>query len=317
MRARPLCRVAVARVALAACGVFGASGACGAREAPEAPAARGAYLAKLMGCPACHSPDPARPYAGGLEGREAAGPWRASNVTPHAATGIGRWTDAQIAAAIRDGVRPDGRALHPIMPYRYYRRLTDEDARALVAFLRALAPIEHAVDPVPGPHAHAPLAHAPLAPPPAPPSPTAASPAPADRGEYLVALMHCAACHATPGPDGQPDPARPLAGGKAMQPFGAGLVSLGTGTLIASNITPDRETGIGAWTADDIARAIKLLVRPDGTVLRGPMQLYAAGWSAITNRDASAIAAYLKQLPPVRHRVPAATFQPHGAPSQH
>jgi mono/diheme cytochrome c family protein len=275
--------------------------ACSARDA-AGPAARGAYLSKLMGCPACHSPDPARPYAGGLAGREPAGVWRAGNLTPHAATGLGRWTDAQIIAAIRDGVRPDGRALHPIMPYRYYRRLTDADARALVAFLRALAPIDHAV--APGDPAVAP------APPPAPPRPaTAPPPGPAERGEYLVALMHCASCHATPG-----GPGAPLAGGKPMQPFGAGLVSLGTGTLIASNITPDRETGIGAWTAGDIARSIAALVRPDGTVIRGPMQLYAAGWSAIDERDLAAIAAYLKRLPPVRHQVPEATFEPHGAP---
>lgn len=276
--------------------------ACGSREVPGL-AARGEYLAKLMGCPACHSTDAARPYAGGLEGREAEGPWRAGNLTPHAATGIGSWTDAQIVAAIREGVRPDGRALHPIMPYAYYRRLTDEDARAVVAFLRSLRPIEHAVPP--------------LLPPPPPQAPQAtAAPAPTssgatDRGEYLAALMHCASCHATPGPDGRPDPARPLAGGKAMRPFGAGLVSLGTGVLIAGNLTPDRETGLGAWTAEDLGRAVKLLVRPDGTVIRGPMQLYAAGWSAIDDRDLAALAAFLKRLPPVRNPLPPSTYRRH------
>ncbi len=279
--------------------VAAALAACGARDAPG-PAARGEYLAKLMGCPACHSPDPARPYAGGLEAREPGGIWRAGNLTPHA-TGLASWTDAQIIAAIRDGVRPDGRALHPIMPYRHYRRLTDDDARAVVAFLRSLRPIDHAVAP------------APPATPPSPPPPVTPPPAPASRGEYLVALMHCSSCHATPGPDGQPDPARPFAGGKPMQPFGAALVSLGTGTLFASNLTPDRETGLGAWTAADLARSIQALVRPDGTVIRGPMQLYAAGWSAIDDRDLAAVAAYLKQLPPVRNPVPPATFEPHRA----
>lgn len=125
--------------------------------------------------------------------------------------------------------------------------------------------------------------------------------------------MHCSSCHATPGPDGLPDPARPFAGGKPMQPFGAALVSLGTGTLFAGNLTPDRETGLGAWTAADLARSIRGLVRPDGTAIRGPMQLYAAGWSAIDDRDLAAVAAYLKQLPPVRNPVPPATFEPHGA----
>jgi mono/diheme cytochrome c family protein len=284
--------------------------ACRAQEAPRT-VARGEYLAKLMGCPACHSPDPARPYAGGLTSQEPTGPWRSSNLTPHAVTGIGGWTDAQIIAAIRDGVRPDGRVLHPIMPYRYYRRLTDADASALVAFLRSLAPIDHAIAPAPPLSATPSPSGSPTPPPPVAPAPSAV-----DRGEYLVALMHCSSCHATPGPDGLPDPDRPFAGGKAMRPFGAGLVPVGTGTLIASNITPDRETGIGAWTADDIAHGIRLLVRPDGTVIRGPMQLYAAAWSAIDARDLAAIAAYLKQLPPVRHQVPAAAFQPHGAPAR-
>ena len=281
--------------------------ACRARESP-APAARGEYLAKLMGCPACHSPDPARPYAGGLEAEEPppAGPWRAPNITPDRATGIGGWTEAQIAAAIRDGVRPDGRALHPIMPYRFYRRLTDEDAGALVAFLRSIAPIEHAVAPAGAPGSEPP-----------PPRPPPRSPAPAGdrarRGEYLIALMHCASCHATPGPDGLPDPDRPFAGGEAMRPFGAGLASLGTGTMFAPNITPDRETGIGAWTADDIGRALKALVRPDGTPIRGPMELYAAGWAVIGDADLAAVAAYLQQLPPVHHPVPRSTFEPRGA----
>jgi mono/diheme cytochrome c family protein len=285
--------------------------ACGSREAAPS-AARGEYLAKLMGCPACHSPDPARPYAGGLESWEPGGPWRSSNLTPHLATGIGSWTDAQILAAIRDGVRPDGRRLHPIMPCRYYRRLTDADATAVVAFLRSLAPIDHAVAPSPPPLPPSPRSPPPPAPPPPPPAPAPA--APLQRGEYLVALMHCASCHATPTADGSPDPARPFAGGKAMRPFGAGLASVGTGTLVAPNITPDLETGIGAWTADDLARSIRSLVRPDGTAIRGPMQLYAAGWAVIDDRDLAAIATYLKQLPPVRNQVPRATFQAGGAP---
>ena len=308
--------------------------ACNSREAPApAPAVRGEYLAKLMGCPACHSPDPARPYAGGLEAEEPppAGPWRTPNLTPHAATGLGRWTDAQIIAAVREGVRPDGRRLHPIMPYRCYRRLTDDDARALVAFLRSLAPLENASAPASAPvsstaptsvpaspaaPASAPVSSSAPASPAAPASASAsasASPSPSDalarRGEYLVALMHCASCHAAPGPNGSPDPAQPLIGGKPMRPFGAGLVSLGTGTLFASNLTPDRETGIGAWSAADLARAIKSLARPDGSPIRGPMQLYAAGWSVIDDRDLAAIAAYLRQLPPVRNAVPSATFQ--------
>src|SRR5204863_3694916 len=133
---------------------------------------RGEYLAMLRGCPACHSPDPARPYAGGLESWEPSGPWRSSNLTPHPATGLGSWTDAQIIAAIRDGLRPDGRVLHPIMPYRSYRRLTDDDASALVAFLRSLAPIDHAVAPSPSSSPSPSPSPSPRAPSPTPRPPT-------------------------------------------------------------------------------------------------------------------------------------------------
>ena len=296
----------MAMMARALCGVAAVLLACSAREQGRSVVARGEYLSKLMGCPACHSSDPARPYAGGLEAREPNSVWRAPNITPHTGTGIGAWTDAQIIAAVRDGVRPDGRALHPIMPYRYYRRLTDGEAQALVAFLRSLAPIVHAVAPAPPP------ADLPIAAAVAPPSPSPGGEL-ARRGEHLVALMHCASCHATPGADGQPDPARPFAGGKRMRPFGAGLASVGSGALIAPNITPDRETGIGAWTAGDLARSLRGLVRPDGTPIRGPMELYAAGWSVVTDCDLAAIAAYLQELPPVHHRVPAADFTPRGA----
>jgi mono/diheme cytochrome c family protein len=51
-------------------------------------------------------------------------------------TGIGSWTEEQIIAAVRTGVRPDGRQLVPIMPYHQYAALTDEDAQALARFLK-------------------------------------------------------------------------------------------------------------------------------------------------------------------------------------
>lgn len=252
---------------------------------------RGEYLSKLLGCPSCHG----GAGRGGLEGREQDRVWRASNITPHEGTGIGRWSDAQIVAAVRKGVRPDGERIDPIMPYGFYARLSDEDAAALVAFLRALAPIENAIArPVYVRPAH-------------PVTPSAATPARSDvvrRGEYLVAIMHCAHCHATPDANGQPDPDKPFAGGREMQPFGAGLARTGEETLFASNLTPDRETGIGAWTEAQIAKSVTTLTRPDGSLIRGPMQFYLAGWAALEERDARAIAAYLKQLAPIENRVP-------------
>jgi mono/diheme cytochrome c family protein len=60
------------------------------------------------------------------------------NLTPDPDTGLGRWTDEQIMRAIRTGQRPDGRMLVPVMPWPSYATLTDEDARAIVAYLRSI-----------------------------------------------------------------------------------------------------------------------------------------------------------------------------------
>ena len=68
-----------------------------------------------------------------------------SNITPDKDTGIGRWTDKDIVKLLRTGVRPDGREVAPMMPWRAYRTLTEDDMDALVAFLRSIPAVNHAV----------------------------------------------------------------------------------------------------------------------------------------------------------------------------
>ncbi len=119
---------------------------------------RGAYLAQIMDCGGCHTPrgpdgapEMDRPLQGATVGFEipGLGIFWPPNLTDHA-TGLADWSDEEIDAAIRGGVRPDGRQLAPIMPYASYATLTDEDAAALVAFLRSLPGAENAVPaPVP------------------------------------------------------------------------------------------------------------------------------------------------------------------------
>jgi hypothetical protein len=65
------------------------------------------------------------------------------NLTPDRATGLGNWTDAQVATAIRTGTRPDGRILAPIMPYHAFATLTKPDVEAIVAFLRSIPAVRH------------------------------------------------------------------------------------------------------------------------------------------------------------------------------
>ena len=68
------------------------------------------------------------------------------------------------------------------------------------------------------------------------------------------------------------------------------------------NLTPDKETGLGHWSADDIVRAMQTGARPDGRVLAPIMPWHA--FAQLTGDDAQAVAAFLKSLPPVANKVP-------------
>lgn len=114
---------------------------------------RGRYLVAIMDCGGCHTPgslggkpDGSRALAGSAIGF--GGPFGVvypKNLTPDPETGLGAWTEAEIDRAIRKGQSRDGRPLVPIMPWPSYAVLSDADARALVAYLRSLAPIRFEV----------------------------------------------------------------------------------------------------------------------------------------------------------------------------
>ncbi len=268
---------------------------------------RGEYLSGMLGCGSCHvgvgptGPDMTKQFVGGLEVPEKFGTWRSPNITQDKETGIGGWTDEQIKAAIRMGTRPDDTQLYPIMPYPNYNRMTDDDASALVAFLRTVKPVANKVERTKD------LALPKMT----PPKPTNAPDVTGDpmkHGEYLVTLMHCDNCHTPMGPTG-PDRTRLFAGGMEFEiPF------LGTGKLHGSNLTSDPETGLGKWSQADIEKAVKFLTRPDGTVIQGPMQFYLAGWSKLTDQDINAIGTFIKGLKPIKNKVPKSTFKPNPLP---
>lgn len=116
------------------------------------------------------------------------------------------------------------------------------------------------------------------------------------RGKYLATLGLCNDCH-TPGYFfGKPDTARFLGGSEV------GFDIPGVGVFHGPNLTPDPETGLGRWSADDIVRAIQTGVRPDGRILAPIMPWHA--FAELTTVDAQAIAAFLKSLPPVVNKVP-------------
>lgn len=117
-----------------------------ARTDPPADAAllaRGEYVAKAADCAGCHTaPKGGAPFAGGLGMGSPFGTIKTSNITPDPNYGIGRYTFEDFERAVRHGVAPGGKALYPAMPYPEFSKMSDEDLRALYAYLmQRVAPV--------------------------------------------------------------------------------------------------------------------------------------------------------------------------------
>src|SRR6266436_7798051 len=119
-----------------------AFGAASGSALAQGDAKRGEYLAKAGGCTGCHTEEKkdAVPFAGGRALKTPFGTFYGPNITPHPQAGIGRWTEAEVMRAMRDGKGPDGRNYFPAFPYRSFTNITDRDLRDLWAYLRALPP---------------------------------------------------------------------------------------------------------------------------------------------------------------------------------
>lgn len=259
----------------------------------ETPLQRGDYLVNsILACGNCHTPmGPNGPevgmtLAGGTKFEAPPFTVHASNITPDVATGVGEWSDADLKTAIVGGVRPYGVPLAPIMPSAFYRVMTPADLDALVAYLRTVTPVEHAVLPPdyrqiiraePPPGFEQPATAADLS-------------SPEGRGRYLVGIGHCMECHTSRGPHGEPA----FASG-----FGAGGMEFPGpwGVSVAANITASKAKGLGDWTDAEIARAITEGIGRDGAKLKPPMgyRFYAK----LKPGDVADIVAYLRMVPAV------------------
>lgn len=268
------------------------------QAAAQNPVERGKYLVEVIGaCGNCHTPkgpngDIAEKHlAGGFVIEEAFGKAIGGNITQDKETGIGSWTDQEIIRAIREGKSKDGNILGPPMPFPLYRNLSDNDVKAMVAYLRTVKPVKNAV---PKSQYKIPL-------PPAWGPPVGSVPDPPKNnlvkyGEYLAGpVAHCAECHTPQLPGGRPDETKFFAGGFPFRgPYGVSY---------SANLTPDKGTGIGNWTDEQLRRAING-VRPDGRTLLPPMPwMYYAG--KIADGDMKAMIAYLRSLKPIQNKVPA------------
>lgn len=282
--------------------LFFATNACSEDSAGEALLARGDYLVNgVVACGNCHS---ARTSDGELiKGMEFAGNFviedpgfraYAPNITPDVRTGIGSWTAEEITRAIREGIRPDGQVLGPPMAFQLYRRISDNDIRAIVAYLRSVPAVENEVPrttfriPLP-PNWGPPLGVVPDV--------------PRDDlvayGAYLTGpLGHCTECH-TPLVKGRFDWSRIGAGGNLFQnPLGKDF------RAVSSNITQHPELGLGQWSDDEIKRSIADGISRDGRQLLPFMGF--SYYSSIKDEDLDAMVAYLRTIPPATAPPPAA-----------
>lgn len=279
-------------------------------EATPERLARGEHLFEVADCAGCHSerdfsrwsgPErPGRRAAGAIFPPEMGLPGTvvARNITPDKETGIGAWTDGEIVRAIREGVDRDGHALFPMMPYPFYRAMSDDDVYALVAYLRTLAPVRNVLPetkldfpvsvliksapaPIDGPVPHPDESNA------------------VRYGEYLANIAGCVECH-TQERKGELVTEMRFAGGRE---FFVGPYSVRT-----ANITPEMETGIGAWSEQRFFEKFRNYARMTSDTLPPASQenftlMPWTNYTKLTDAELHALYSFLRTVKPIRNAV--------------
>lgn len=248
---------------------------------------RGEYLVQgPAGCGNCHTPigpdgpDMAHDLSGRLVEKNAGFTAISANITP--AGRVSGWSDAELARAIREGIRPDGSLIGPPMPFIMYRGLGDEDLASIVLYLRSVPAVEN--DPgrseyrIPLPPAYGPPIDS------VTPPPRGATVA---YGAYLAGpVAHCLECHTPMGPQGFLLDTRLGAGGFEFHgPWGV---------AVSANLTngPD---GLAGYSDAEVKAMITEARRPDGSQMLPPMPYrYLA---RMTPGDLDALLLYLRSLP--------------------
>jgi len=247
--------------------------------------ARGEYLVRtVVGCGSCHSPDGEQGALIGMSRNINFGPisgvFATPNLTPDKDTGLGDWTDGEIARAIREGLDKDGVQL-VIMPSSQFHRLSDADVAAIVGYLRSLEPVPNEIPPFQLSALGKALAAVgmfgpsevgePITAPQTAPLPGSTD---AARGEYLVTLGGCRFCHG-----------ENLAGGPV--PFSE------PGTPPAANLTPAGE--LAGWSETMFITTLRAGVNPAYHQLNEAMPWKRL--SKLTDEDLKALWAYLQTVP--------------------
>ncbi|HYL94616.1 MAG TPA: c-type cytochrome [Terriglobales bacterium] len=214
----------------------------------------------------------------------------APNITPDLETGIGKWTDDELARAIREGIARDGRALFPIMPYHSFSHMADEDLASIIVYLRSQPPAHNN----PG-TTHIPFPVSRLINSAPQPVGTVAAPDPSNAvayGKYLVtAVGVCGDCHTPRDQHGQSIAGMYLAGGNIFDESGKAVAS--------ANITPD-PSGISYYDETMFVRVMRT-----GSVKGRKLNVMMPTWAfdGMTDQDLKDIYAYLRSIPPAHHRI--------------
>ena len=261
--------------------------------------AKGEILFAAGGCANCHTDKKAKGplAAGGAALKTPFGDFFAPNITPHKVYGIGAWTDAQFIRAMREGVAPDGSHYFPAFPYTSFTNMTDADMKALKAYIFTLKPVARPNRPHDvgfpfnvrlgqffwkllfferGPY-----------------KTDAAKSAQWNRGAYLArAVVHCGECHTPRNILGGLDRSRWFTGAeKGKGPEGEAV----------PNIRSEDGSGIHKWSTEQIVTFLESGEYPDGDYAGSLMyDVVDQGTERLSDADRKSIAAYLKDLPPLR-----------------
>lgn len=275
-------------------------------EITPARIARGEYLANhVTVCTDCHSKRDWSVFAGpvipgtlgggGEKFDESVGfPGNVSvpNITPFI---LKDWTDGEIFRTITTGVKKDGSAIFPLMPWPFYSKLDREDVYSIIAYIRTLKPLPGDYPPHELNFPLNILVHT-------MPQKATLGKLPDERdtlkyGAYMVTAAACFECH-TNVDKGKPLPGMDFAGGREFGVPG--------GTVRSANITPDKATGIGNWTKAQFVARFRMYsdstMKPSH-VNQGEFQTimpwYAYG--KMKASDLEAIYAYLRTVKPVNN----------------
>jgi mono/diheme cytochrome c family protein len=282
---------------------------------------RGEYLTRAADCVVCHTAKDGAPFAGGRAFVLPFGTIYSTNITPDVDTGIGSYTDANFLDAVHKGIGRGNTRLYPAMPYPSYTYMSDADALAIKAYLFTLKPV-HAPAPqntlaFPFNQRNLMSVWSVLFNPDKRYEPNLERSAEWNRGAYLTEAMgHCGECHT---------PRNLLFAINNRQKF-AGAVQAG---WRAYNITPDRSSGVGAWSDADLMHYLSIGHADGRGTAAGPMgEAVDESLSHLKPADIAAMVTYLRSVagiatsdlpapksnpaPPLQAAGPGASVDAHG-----